>query len=81
MKEAINFNDIPDKLFSDALQLLKQLIAIPSFSKEENKTADAIENFLKEKNIQTKRYLNNVWAVSKYFDEKKNSLKKKRKNE
>lgn len=71
MKEAIDFKDTSDKLFSEALNLLKQLIAIPSFSKEENKTADAIENFLKEKNIRTNRYLNNVWAVNKYFDEKK----------
>jgi acetylornithine deacetylase len=71
MKEAINFAGTSDKLFSDAMELLKQLIAIPSFSKEENKTADVIENFLREKNIQTKRYLNNVWAVNKYFDEKK----------
>ncbi|HSQ44803.1 MAG TPA: M20 family metallo-hydrolase [Ginsengibacter sp.] len=71
MKEAINFKDTSDELFADALQLLKQLIAIPSFSKEEDKTAAAIENFLKEKDIQTKRYLNNVWAVNRYFDEKK----------
>ena len=71
MKEAINFNDTSDKLLLDGLQLLKQLIAIPSFSKEENKTADAIENFLKGKKIQTERYLNNVWAFNKYFDEKK----------
>ena len=71
MKEAINISYELDKLFSDALKLLQQLIAIPSFSKEENKTADVIENFLNEKDIQTKRYLNNVWAVNKYFDEKK----------
>ena len=37
--------------------LLKQLIAIPSFSKEEDKTADALEEFFEEKNIKTKRYL------------------------
>jgi acetylornithine deacetylase len=71
MKEAINFTDTSDKLFSDALELLKQLITIPSFSKEEDKTADAIETFLKGKDFHTKRYLNNVWAVNKCFDEKK----------
>ncbi|MEO8415965.1 MAG: M20 family metallo-hydrolase [Ginsengibacter sp.] len=71
MKEAINISYELDKLFSDALKLLQQLIAIPSFSKEENKTADVIENFLNEKDIKTKRYLNNVWSVNKYFDEKK----------
>ena len=59
-----------DELFPGALELLKQLIARPSFSKEENGTADIIEKFLKEKNIETKHYLNNVWAVNKYFDKK-----------
>jgi acetylornithine deacetylase len=65
-----NIADPSDELFSDALELLKQLIACPSFSKEENKTADIIEKFLKDKNIDTNRYLNNTWAVNKYFDEK-----------
>ena len=50
---------------------MKQLIAIPSFSKEDNETANAIEKFLNEKNIKTNKYLNNVWAVNKYFDKKK----------
>jgi len=71
MKEAVNFEEAHDTIFSGALELLKQLITISSFSKEEDKTADAIENFLKERNIKANRYLNNVWAVNKYFDEKK----------
>ncbi len=71
MSEQITSHNALENLFSDALDLLKQLIAIPSFSKEENKTADAIEIFFKEKNIETKRFLNNVWAVNKYFDETK----------
>ncbi len=71
MKEAINFTYSSEKLFLDALELLKQLIAIPSFSKEENETANAIEKFLNKKNIKTNKYLNNVWAVNKYFDKKK----------
>jgi acetylornithine deacetylase len=71
MKEAMNFTYSSDRLFSDALELLKQLIAIPSFSREENEAANAIEKFLNEKNIRTNKYLNNVWAVNKYFDKKK----------
>ena len=66
-----NITDPSDGLFSDSIELLKQLIACPSFSKEENGTADIIEKFLNEKNIETSHYLNNVWAVNKYFDEKK----------
>ena len=61
-------------LQQDAIDLLKRLIAIPSFSKEEDKTAVAIEAFLQSKNICTERFLNNVWAKNKYFDEAKPTL-------
>lgn len=57
-----------DDLYNDALHLLQQLISIASFSKGEDKTADAIESFLQLKNITTKRLLNNVWCTNKYFD-------------
>lgn len=65
------FSQIPVKIFSDAIDLLKQLIATPSFSKEENKTADIIEAFLQDRNIITNRTLNNVWALNKHFDKNK----------
>lgn len=57
-----------------AILLLQQLISIPSFSKEEDKTADAIEAFLQSKNIATNRLLNNVWAVNKHFDKSKATI-------
>ncbi len=57
-----------EDLYSDAINLLKELIAIPSFSKEEDKTADCLEKYFQKKNIKTNRYLNNVWATNKYFD-------------
>ncbi|HEY5463515.1 MAG TPA: M20 family metallo-hydrolase [Hanamia sp.] len=63
-----------DDLYSDAIHLLKQLIAIPSFSKEESKTADCLENFLQQKNIKANRYLNNVWATNKNFDISKQTI-------
>lgn len=61
-------------LVTKAQDLLKQLIAIPSFSKEEDQTAAVIEAFLASNNVPAKRFLNNVWAVNKYFDENKPSL-------
>lgn len=61
-------------LYNDSISLLKQLIAIPSFSKEESATADCIETFFKERGIQANRYLNNVWATNLYFDEAKPTL-------
>ncbi|MDQ3016185.1 MAG: M20 family metallo-hydrolase [Bacteroidota bacterium] len=58
----------------EAIALLQKLISLESFSKTEDRTADAIEAFLKEKGIATQRYLNNVWASNKYFDEAKQTL-------
>lgn len=67
-------NIIPEIYIQEAIVLLKKLIAIPSFSKEENKTADCLENFLIQKGIKTNRYLNNVWVANKYFDKNKKTL-------
>jgi acetylornithine deacetylase len=57
-----------NSLFEESIQLLKDLIEIPSFSKEENGTADRIESFLIQKGVQTKRSGNNVWAFSNRFN-------------
>lgn len=59
---------------NDAITLLKQLIAIPSFSKEEDRTAALLENHLQSKGVFTKRFLNNIWATNQYFDENKPTL-------
>ncbi|MBX9733981.1 MAG: acetylornithine deacetylase, partial [Chitinophagaceae bacterium] len=55
------------ELYQQAIFLLQQLITIPSFSKEEDKTADAIQIFLEKADVKTNRYLNNVWATNKFF--------------
>lgn len=57
-----------EKLQKDSLELLKKLISIQSFSKEEDKTADLIVDFLQERNIAIHRKLNNIWAYNKHFD-------------
>jgi acetylornithine deacetylase len=61
-------------LHEEAIELLKQLISIPSLSKEESGTADAIRVFMEKKGVKVKRHLNNVWASNKYFDEKKPTI-------
>ena len=58
----------------NAIELLKQLIAIPSFSREEDKTADLIRDFLKENEVACFRSGNNVWTKNKYFDESKPTI-------
>ena len=63
-----------DNLYSDAIDLLKKLIAIPSVSKEEDSTADCLEEFFKQKKIKTNRYINNVWATNKSFDAEKPTI-------
>ena len=65
-----NLSDIQTK----AIYLLKELIAIPSFSKEEAMTASCIEIFLSSFNIDSEKLLNNVWARNKYFDESKPTI-------
>ena len=61
-------------LYQHALALLQQLISLPSFSREEHKTADAIELFLKQKGINTNRKINNIWARNKHFDAAKPTI-------
>ncbi|WP_149303993.1 M20 family metallo-hydrolase [Pareuzebyella sediminis] len=63
-----------EQLTEKSLELLKTLISIPSFSSEEDKTADAIEDWFKAFNIPFQRHINNVYAVNKYFDESKPTL-------
>jgi len=52
-----------EQLYIQALELLKVLISTPSFSKEENQTADIIADFLKSKKLKVNRHLNNVWVI------------------
>jgi acetylornithine deacetylase len=61
-------------LYKEAIALLQQLIATPSFSKEEGATADAIEAYLSAKLGKAARCGNNVWAVNQYFDAAKPTL-------
>ncbi|MCK9402040.1 MAG: M20 family metallo-hydrolase [Chitinophagaceae bacterium] len=59
---------------NDALILLKQLIAIPSYSMEEDKTAGLLAHFLQSKGVYANRFLNNIWSANKHFDANKPSL-------
>jgi acetylornithine deacetylase len=63
-----------DTLHREAISLLQKLISTPSYSKEENKTADIIEHYLTQKGIKTYRKLNNVWAYNFYFDPQKPTI-------
>lgn len=61
-------------LQENALELLKNLIQTPSFSKEEDKTAELLEAWFNKEGIPFERHLNNVWARNKFFDKNKPTL-------
>lgn len=57
------------QLKEEAIHLLKSLIRTPSFSREEDQTAQLIEQYLKQKGISFKRKGNNIWAKGKYWND------------
>ncbi len=57
-----------------ATELLSNIISIPSFSKEEDKRADFICDYLKRENIIFHRVKNNTWCINKNFDASKTTL-------
>ena len=61
-------------LQQEAKQLLEKLIATPSFSKEEDKTADLIQAYLHQKKVKTERKKNNIWAMNLHYDAAKPTL-------
>lgn len=61
-------------LQKEAIQLLKKLISTPSLSKEEDLTADIIEQFLLAHQVKTERLKNNIWATNLHFDANKKTI-------
>ena len=56
------------------IELLQKLIAISSFSKEEEKAAELIRKFLKGKKIPFETKLNNTWIKNKHYNFLKPSI-------
>ena len=65
-----NLNERTDQ----SIELLKQLISTPSFSREEDRTADMIETYLQKRNVTVDRVGNNVIAYNKHFAEDKPTI-------
>ena len=51
--------------------LLRQLIPIPSFSREETERADFLQTFLQSESLDTYRRGNNIWIFSPDWDDSK----------
>jgi len=61
-------------LQQEAIALLKELIATPSSSREEDQSAGVISRYLAQKDIATSRVKNNVFVLNKYFDPAKKTI-------
>jgi acetylornithine deacetylase len=67
-------DDALDILTEEAIALLQELIATPSFSKEEDQTAGIISRFLAMKGAATSRVGNNVFAANLHYDAAKPTI-------
>lgn len=61
-------------IYENAVGLLKQLISTPSFSKEENDTAEIICAFFLKHAVPFARVGNNIYAKNKHYDANKPSI-------
>lgn len=63
-----------DELFYDAVDLLKKMIEIPSFSREENAVADMIECYIRKNGFEPTRIGNNLYIKSPQYDDAKPTI-------
>jgi acetylornithine deacetylase/succinyl-diaminopimelate desuccinylase-like protein len=61
-------------LYQKALDLLTKLIAVPSFSREEDGTASLIQSFFEDQSIAVRRSGNNIVVPNKHFAADKPSV-------
>lgn len=61
-------------LYDDAVQLLTQLIEIPSYSRDESSTAEVLEEFFTARDIEVHKSGNNIWAFAAPFDKNKPTI-------
>ncbi len=66
--------NVLEKLTNNAIGLLRELVATPSFSSEEGNTAMLIEHWFRQNKIPFKRENNNVYAFNKHFDPSKPTI-------
>jgi acetylornithine deacetylase len=62
------------ELQDQAIGLLKDLVRIPSFSKDESLTAALLKEFFLSHGVPAQQHLNNIWAANLHFDPVKPSI-------
>jgi len=63
-----------EELTSEAIDLLKELIGIPSVSRDEKNAADFFEKYICNAGFLPHRSGNNIWCFCKNFDEQKPTI-------
>ena len=57
-----------EEIKNQAIDLLKKLISIPSFSREEKEKADYLEFYLVQQGCCVNRVQNNIWCLTQSYD-------------
>lgn len=63
-----------EQYVSDAVQLLKKLIATPSVSRIEKDAADIMEQTIRSYGFEPQREANNLWIIDPHYDESRPTL-------
>ena len=63
-----------EQYVSDAVQLLKKLIATPSVSRNEKDAADIMEQIIRSYGFEPQREANNLWIIDPHYDESRPTL-------
>ena len=67
-------NTARDNRTQVAVELLKQMIEIPSVSRVETAVADLVNTFLQQEGLNPQRMGNNIWCVDPHYDAQKPTL-------
>lgn len=63
-----------EEYVSDAVDLLKKLIATPSVSRNEKEAADVMEQTIRKYGFKPHREANNIWMIDPHYDESRPTL-------
>ena len=65
---------LQEEYVSDAVDLLKKLIATPSVSRNEKEAADIMEQTIRQYGFEPHREANNIWIIDPHYDESRPTL-------
>ena len=65
---------LQEEYVSDAVELLKKLIATPSVSRNEKDAADIMEQTIRSYGFEPQREANNIWMIDPHYDESRPTL-------